>query len=215
MILQQQLNMNDPRAAQLLSEMEEQIAYFELIASKYANAMFEPELRLSRQIVNRFRSGTFSPDAIADEINFLEDHYNGIGWSGFVHSVRSEYFALFGEEWEVELWVDEDNNACYVILPKVVRLSPEDCEARSLLDHLNQILLPWFQRLSDGHPRFEEAYLLAKDIADQLQGGGDPFDKLNDHETFFRLGGPCSEGFVNFAKTYLVATRRADKRKRR
>ncbi|TWU31615.1 hypothetical protein [Novipirellula artificiosorum] len=196
--------MNDPRASQLLCEMEDQIAYFETIVSQYANAMFEPELRLSRQIVNRFRSGSFSPDLVADEINFLEDHYNGIGWSGFLHNV-AEYLALFGEEWEVDLWVDEDTNLCYVILPKVVRLSPEDCEAPSLLDHLNQVWLPWFQRLSDGHPRFEEAYLLAKDIADQLQRGVDPFSKLDDCETFFRLGGPCSEEFLNCAKAYLAA----------
>ena len=201
--------MNDPRAAQLLSKMEEQIAYFQMIVSKHNNAMFEPELRLSRQVVHSFRSGSFSPDAIADEINFLEDHYNGIGWSGFVHNV-AEYFALFGEEWEVELWVDEDINTCFVMLPKVVRLRPEDCEARSLLDHLNQILLPWFQRLSDGHPRFEEAYLLAEDIADQLQRGGDPFGKLNDCETYFRLGGPCSEVFLSCANAYLAARRRAE-----
>ncbi|QDV42206.1 hypothetical protein Enr13x_20510 [Stieleria neptunia] len=72
--------MNDAHAAQLLSEMEEQIAYFELIVSQYANAMFEPEFRLSRQIVNRFRSGSFSTDVIADEINFLEDHLFGDNW---------------------------------------------------------------------------------------------------------------------------------------
>ncbi|WP_145385875.1 hypothetical protein [Stieleria neptunia] len=112
---------------------------------------------------------------------------------------------MFGEEWEVELWVDLDIQTCYVILPKAIRLSPEDCEARNLLGHLNQILLPWFQRLSDGHPRFEEANLVAKDIAEQLQRGGDPFSTLNDCEAFLRFGGPCSEGFLNLAKAYLVA----------
>lgn len=196
--------MNDPRAMQLLCEMEEQIAYFESIISKHANATFEPELRLSRRIVHRLRSESFSPDRVADEINFMEDHYNGIGWSSFVHHV-AEYFALFGEEWEVELWVNEDFSPFYVILPKVVRQGPEDCEASLLIDHLKQVVLPWYQRLSDGHPRFAKAYMLATDIADHLQRGVDPSSKLDDCDTFFRLGGPCSEPFVNFAKAYLVA----------
>lgn len=98
--------MDELSAVHLLQSMDGSIACFASLVSK--NELFEPNLRLSRQIVERFRSGIFSSDQIVEEINSLEDHHNGHGWRGFVGDV-ADYLKLFGQEHEVDY--------CFALVP--------------------------------------------------------------------------------------------------
>jgi hypothetical protein len=71
--------MDRPSPVELLSIMEEHIAYFETMLAREGKS-FEPELRVAREITEMLRSGEFAADQIAKQINSIDDHYNGSSW---------------------------------------------------------------------------------------------------------------------------------------